>query len=1553
MDNKQSAVVPFRVRSVQTGTDITENIKLKEVDVKGGTPVPFFKANDNDTFTVINADQDKDTLVDAVFKFDVEDLGQTYSLEAESKVNIKAYPKGTLEATIVTNNGRAITGIKNAQGYFDIQAKFQGQPLSNAKFQFLSRGNEFGGKATIDRQEKLSDNLTVRVFFTPTSDSRGEMVELRILRNDAVDSTKEGDAWIAAKTIMIFWPGLMLAWPSGYDRYPIGPVNSVSRLYPIVTYNGKVIKLNDPSLVLKPVNITSQSPREVGASRFSEVGRNEEYVDYKITSADPAGSGETLTFTWEVKYGSVSMDPYPKATPTLVRDQPYDAVTLNSLNSLIPNTKQKAIFSASLREGVTWMYWTPVGAKFISGKAILKVASNNTVLETIDIAGLTPDQIGRYMQEVSTKGVGQVLVITGGILGCPRGTDGKVYGVTPVACQELSIPIPEGSYDSYAMPFEKLNNKDDNYVIIGIKEQNSDTFSGATITGLKATGALERVSSPSRNPDGSFAINVIGNGSNGEVLVTADVTGPAPENRLYKYNKILKVSGFDQIVITPKDVPVKVWDVLSETPFTVTSNGTDITSQIRNLKLVPNEYIIEDPDNPGKWVVDTAPTAGATKSTFFTFEVNVSGNWKPKVGFGRYQIGAWNGVTIVASIPENLVIAGVGKEGYFDLDVKYKGKPGADKIELDNFGTRANMFQLVSQEPIENNTKLRVKVTGVNIGNGVGNGEPAINNGIPTSNFKFRLKGTTGDTNLNSVTIPEVKCFVPKDGLILYGYGGGIRGGAGEVLSGKVTYNTTTQAQTYIFLNGERIPLDSPRLEVYHEVGNDIRPPNSGLSACQFAGGSGTTIYLRITRGYPQSGAGYFNPIRFKVKNPDGTEVVWTSKDSSANFWVYPTNTSMANNVVVVPSGEVKPGVRNKLKLTFTSGGTQLTNPNVISKIIFPWPEAGNAIDMTQDYSLVKDPNDPNAYIFDFMAGTTGDRIILRGGITGSNFSGIQYYDGSIDVPKAALIAEPIDTEFNGVEGAETEMKFKVTLTGKPVTGAVISKGGIATGGSPASAKDFKEIGDGVYSVVVVGGGHEGKGFVTFFLFDGTTENQVPLEPIYGVIDSSNFKLDLTPTEISGKKGDRITLTGSLTNGETNFKFDDSSVAWSFDPADTISVVSRTADTMVVQIDKEVPYDQVVPVKVQVNSRGLKTETTISVTLTGALVVTVLEPKVDVWFSTTNPPLKFMLGNKDVTSSVNAISFVETSLVKHNGLKGGYQIISDKAIPTTKQNVSYTYKYAADTPEVNVEVPFTINEYDGKELVLTAEVPPNYRGENGEWIMYSGGFSSMQFSGKLRGVPVGALDFVSMPVGSGYCTPSGAMTYDNASGRSTMRFDFAKVGVAYTEVIVNLKLKGTPNNEIITNVNGGPARFRLTLVDSNKPFIVSDTVPGRVTGKLGDEMPMEIIAYYNDKQVALNDPKVTISKPTDPRIEIVPGSITKNGLRLRFTEDTDVTYIGNNVGLTITYMDPKNVKQTANTSFSFQHIPFYEKLEMVDGFQTSGEGTDTIVLTQAVKNPTK
>lgn len=1562
MDNKQSSVVPFRVRSVQTGTDITENIKLTSVESKG-TSVPFFKANGNDTFTVINADQNEDKLIDTVFKFDVTDLNETYSLQAESKVNVKAYPAGTFEVTMLTNNGRAITGFVGVEKYFDVVASYQGVQLGADDFEMNPKapdgGNPFNGAATLVRQEALADGKTRRIYFKGSTKYIVRSVQILFNRKAAENQNLKGDGYVIitpAIAITDTSQRLVMFFPSTLDARVTGNVTFRTRIYPIVTWNGDVIPLNTTGLKITPKNSTTNpSNIQDGANRFSVTGWSEEYITCTITNDNSPGANRSNQFVWEISYNGVTVDTSliyaTYAEPKSGTDSPV--VSLAPINELKPNLDQKFFFTTNPISTAKWpwIYFTSYGGKFISGSGVLRSKANNAPLDTIDLTGLTADEINRYIASVRTYGSAQTLTLIGQIE-CPRLEEGKpIYGSIPLNTEQFVVEIPEGAYDSYAMPFEKLNNKGDNYIVIGIKEQGADGFSGNTISNFKATGPLTSTSSPSKNIDGSFVINAITNGNNGEILVTADIVGPPPESRAYKYNKKLLVSGSDLVVITPKTVDVKVWDQLDTVPFSVVLAGQDVTSEIRNVKLIANEYIITDPSDPTKWIVNTAPTAGASKSTFFTFEVNVGGNWKPKVTYGVYRIAAWNGISMTASIPDNMVIAGVGKEEYFDVEVKYQGKPAADKVEVADLGARSNLFKIVSQEPIENNTKLRVTVTGVYVADNAGNGMAGFNNTPPTSNFKFKLKGTGGDTNLNSVTVSGVKCFVPRDGLILYGYGGSIKGEAGKVFAPAAADGSGRTAETYIFLNGERIPLESPRLEIYHSPGQNIGSPNSGTVACEFVGGSGTTVYMRITRGYPAVNGGYFNPTRFKVKNDDGTEVIWSPIDNNGNFWVHPTNTTMASDVIIVPAAEVKPGARNKLKLTFTSGGTLVGYPNILSRILFPWPEDSNAIDLSQEYSLAKDPNDTNAYILDFMAGVAGGRIILRGGMTGNNISGINYLNGSIEVPKPTFTVELIDNEFNGVTNAETTIKFKVTKVGEPVIGATITNNSVGTGGSVRSGKDFKEIGDGVYSIVVVGAGAEGEGFATFELDDGDLKDKVVLEPLHAVIDSSNFKLILEKTEISGKKGDRITVNAQLTDGETNYNLDDFGTTWSTDPADVISIPLRTKTALTFEILQEVPYDKVISVNVKAGARGMTTESPMEVTLVGALVVTTLDPKVSVWDKSDTPPLKFMMGTRDVTSTINSISFTETDVVKHNGLKGGYQIISDKAIPLTKQNVEYTYKYAADSEEVKVSIPFTINAYDGVELVFTPTFSSSYLGPNGELLIEATSRVSVSFTAKYRGVLVNGLEWVNQPIGNGYASKVDSPAPDIIPNGIRVYYQTKDIGCVMEEIGSNLKVRGSAGDQ--AGINTGLAKFNLSLFKATTPFYLSTPKPGIVSGKLGDEMTVTLLGYFEKTQIPLDNANISFGKPTKDGIEIVPGSMTKDTFKVRFTKDVVAETANVLFDVTLTYKDPKGTNNAATLSMYYHQYPLYQPLALADGFVTTVEGDteEPVTVKQAVKIP--
>lgn len=1561
MDNKQSSVVPFKVRSAQTGTDITENIKLTSVESKG-TSVPFFKANNNDTFTVINADQNEDKLIDAVFKFDVTDLNKTYSLQAESKVNVKKYPAGTFEVKMLTNNGRAITGFVGVEKYFDVVASYQGQELGANDFEMnpksSSGGAPFNGGATLVRQEALPDGKTRRIYFKGTANYVVRAVEVLFNRKASENPTTKGDGLAIITPALAISDGsnrLKIFFSSIIDARVTGNIGFRTRVYPIVTWNGDVIPLNTNGLGITPQNITVDGHQ--GAKRFQMVRATEEYLECTILNNDPVGDKQSNQFVWEVKYNGVTTDNRgiyaTYAEPKPGTDSPV--VPLSKINELVPNQHQKLIFTTEPISTAKWpwIYFTSYGGKFISGSGVLRSKVNNAVLDTFDLAGLTADEVNRYITSLTTFGGAQTLTLIGQIE-CPRLEDGKViYGSIPLNTEQLVIEIAEGKYSSYAMPAEKLNNTGDNYVIIGIKEENQDKFSGASVTNFKATGALDKASTPSLNADGSFAINIMGNKNNGEVLVTADITGAAPESRTYKYSKTLMVSGNDQVVITPKTIPVKVFDSLNEPPFTVTSNGTDVTSQIRNLKLVTNEYIKEDPENPGHWVIDTAPTSGASKSTFFTFEVNVAGDWKPKVAYGIYQIAAWSGKVFTSTLVDGVIGSSTARETTFDILPVYRNSPVPNRVSINTFGTLSTCFTIVGTEVLDDGITLRVKIKGLksvaapNIGNAL-----TVYDGL-----KVTINDKPGETeNVDLTTISQIKSFIMGDFLGVFQMGWSLSGQMGAV--------TTMQNQggspgMYVFHNGVRVPLNDPGLDIiYYPNNHSTTAPDQKGDAWKFIGGENTTVYGKITRPKLNPTSNNRNPgwyCPWGVRWSDGKNsygCLPNINQTSNNFWVYPTTTSSLPDVVPIEISTVTPNVTNNIRFALSANGVKLVNPNLsIIKVSYE-PSSGNIQPLKDGWELVKDPNNQDYYILTIVPGLQAGNIHITGVANSTTLPATSMLNGYIPVPKVEFVTELIDTEFNGINGAETEVKFKVTLADKPVTGATVNGNLFTPTGTVNQAKNFKEIGEGVYSLVVVGKGEQGEGSVKFTLTGGGVISEVTLTPLNATINSSKFKLTFDQTEISGKKGDRIKITGKLVNGETNYNLDDSGVVWSFDPTDIVAIAMRDKTAITLEISQEIPYDKTTTVKIKANVGGMTTEAPLDVKTLGVLVVTKTDPTVSVWDKSDVAPLKFMMGTKDVTSTINSISFVETDLVKHNGLKGGYQIISDKAIPQTKQDVEYTYKYAADSEEVKVTVPFTINSYDGKELVITHRYGATSTGPNGELLIYTGAFAPIYFSGKLKGIPVGELTVTQLS-GAQYLKPgTTAISYDDESKETAYRFD----GNANNTVVngaMSLKVKIKSATGDVEGIDYVVDMIGITVIKSEETLYASQPDPYVFKGKLGDEQLTKLVVYYGKTQVPLTDSKLVVGPTNDSKVAVVADSLSKDSLKLQFTSDTDAEIPNTGFSIALKYTNPSNVVKTANASMVYNQLPRYQQLTLGEGFQTTGEGdVDTpLTLKQFVLKP--
>lgn len=1532
MENKKAYAVPFKVRSVQTGTDITENIKLTAVESKG-TSVPFFQANNNDTFTVTNADQEKDTLVDVVFKFDVNDQGKDYSLEAETKINVRAYGPGTFEVTYITNNGRFIGGVKGVQNYFDYQAKYQGVQLKGTEFKFLSEISgsytPFLGRATFDKEENLPDGITNRVYYTPTLEVNTPNVEFRVIRVDSTKPTVGGDGFNITNLGMVFSPVangyLQAIQPSNLDRYVTGSKGTRVRIYPIVFWNGNSIPLNTPNLKIEKIDITLQNQQ--GGRRLSMYTPTKDSIDFVIDSVAPPDQGKNLNFTLRFTYSGKDFDLTTVTVPK--QESTFPTVSLTPVNELKPNLTQDAIFKGDPIDSTKWpwIYFNSSKAKFEKGTGVLRDVGTNVVLETISLDGLTPDQIGRYIQSIKTKGSHQTFTISG-TLNCPRGVKGDVYGTNPVPVIPLVIDVPESGFISWVQP-DVINNVGDNYLAISIQEEIEGVKIDLAARGDKftVTGAATSVSQPASGTNGKLVVNVIGNGNNGEVLLTGDVYGPAPTNRLYKYSKLINAIPSDGVVITSSTVPVKVWDVLDTPPFIVKVDGVDQTNSIRNLKLIPNGNIIYDVDNPGKWVVDTAKTTGESVSTFFEFQVMVKGKWVDKVAYGIYQIDRWSGRVFEINDFDGLIGTSTAQDTSYAINPRYKGAPCADMVELASLGSVLGASaKLVSATPSDDNKTLVITLRGTRA-----LAAPNKSNApVTLTGMKYGIKGSDQTTeNVDLITRNTDLGFMTADNLAIFGVGFCVSGpqyGIGEIRNNGRNGSTSV---IYVYKNGVRVNLGDPDLYMYSVQGTGN---NNNLVSWEWVGGSGTTGYGRMTRASLGTGVwdGYFNPIRGRL-NSDPNKYSYNPQGTDSNFWAFPNPSSTVYETVLDTASTIIPGVRNKIKITLKCNNVKLTNPTTMTINVTSSP--GDL--MGTDYVLEKDPNDDSAYILDCMLGNAGGSILLRGVIKDPTVPGLLYLNATVPVPKAVLVPTVLNNKFNAQSGAETVIKFNLTMSDTPVLGATNVSPSISVGGSVGSAKEFKEIGGGVYSVTVVGAGTTGNGFATFNILANGVTQQIHLDPLIGEIDSSKFKLMFTPKTITGKKGDKVKLAASLTNDGTVVTVDNQGIDFTFKPPGVIRVNVREKDSVTFEILKEVPEDQTTDVEVTVKFQGMTTSDTITTTLIGVMAIDAPEQNVKVWDRSNNLPFTVKMNGEATVIPSGSYGFTETENVKLGSDTSIWMITANGAQEPKTQIVTFWFRLPTDANTVKrqVDVTFNIAKYDGREFVIKVNSPTAVR---------VNGLAGVSIVGTYRGLPISGNLGVTKDV-----IQQTALREETKSSAGRVTFDLrATSEVVYRGKQEYIISRGTGS---VDGVDVTTASFELTSWSESKPLAIRSITPSTVDGKLGDKFPVDIELYYRGQLLPLNKESVTgpIYEPSGV-IKTTDGSVIASGVTVEFIKDITENTLVNNVNVTFNYSGQTGAKNIEVIQHSTEL-----KLTMGEGFQTTGSGdiNNPLTLKQSVLKP--
>lgn len=99
------------------------------------------------------------------------------------------------------------------------------------------------------------------------------------------------------------------------------------------------------------------------------------------------------------------------------------------------------------------------------------------------------------------------------------------------------------------------------------------------------------------------------------------------------------------LVITDVPITAAMWQRGNNIPFTAKLNGTDVTSQLTNIALIPNNYVKADP-NPGTkqlWSVEASNSTAVDVQTEFSFNYTYEGKVKTLKAKGTYKLPAWDG----------------------------------------------------------------------------------------------------------------------------------------------------------------------------------------------------------------------------------------------------------------------------------------------------------------------------------------------------------------------------------------------------------------------------------------------------------------------------------------------------------------------------------------------------------------------------------------------------------------------------------------------------------------------------------------------------------------------------------------------------------------------------------------------------------------------------------------------------------------------------------------------------------------------------------------------
>lgn len=537
-----------------------------------------------------------------------------------------------------------------------------------------------------------------------------------------------------------------------------------------------------------------------------------------------------------------------------------------------------------------------------------------------------------------------------------------------------------------------------------------NTVVSGTAEITSTTGAVASATAPTAQADNTWLTDVTPTGEGGTGTLVGTVL-----NGGFKYPITVPVE-FDRVTaIEFVDTPlsVNVFDIGTDVPFQVLVEGVDVTVGAK-ITFTPTANIIANGETGRGWEIWTAPKAGVTEK--ITYQVEVTGvSGKPEVyeHVGTFNIAAWDGKMLKMEITDNYIGITNVQDTTVEFTTMYRGKPGADKVEVMELGSLGWYIDVVSALPSEDKSKFILTVRGRVA---AAHKQNVWNDFLTIQNIRFGVIGTPQTTlDVDWVDKGAYSAAFCDDYLTMYGAVHSIQGAQYEVShmrSGAVQGSSV--GHTHAFISGKRVLLK----DIYCWV-----DAGTHAKAIEYVYGEDDRLYAQITRAY--SGSGMQNLLRCKWVGSENGKYTFTPTGSEAYLYVFTDLAGSIGQTALTTQTTAVASDDNVVTFGMQQPPLVLdqTNRTLKGLKLVPYPAGSNAVIPDSDWSIEPD-TDPTKWKVKFAAGHTGKGFRIDGATESATTGRKSRLNVLMVVPQAqskmvfldpdipAKIGQPFDAEF-------------------------------------------------------------------------------------------------------------------------------------------------------------------------------------------------------------------------------------------------------------------------------------------------------------------------------------------------------------------------------------------------------------------------------------------------------------------------------------------------------------------------------------------------------------